>query len=73
MSGPVWRFEQDLHGTCEVCMRETTGLFVEGTVENNVLDASRTVCPDCYRRWTTMLVAGEKDRKSAAPAYVHTR
>ncbi len=70
MSGPVWRFEQGLEGTCDVCMRTVTGMFVEGRVEDNALDTDRAVCPDCYRRWTTMLVAGEKDRKSPAPAYV---
>ena len=72
MSGPVWRFEQDLKGPCNVCMREVTGLFVEGTVADNALGPDRIVCPDCYHRWTTMLVAGERDRKTTAPAYVRS-
>ena len=69
MSGPVWRFEKDQSGTCDVCLRPATGVFREGDVSDNTLSSQRLVCPDCMRRWNPLVVGGELGRKSHAPAY----
>jgi len=69
MSGPVWRFEKDQTGTCDVCLRPVTGVFREGDVTANTLSSHRLVCPDCMQRWNPLVVGGELGRKSHAPAY----
>lgn len=69
MTGPVWRFERDLQRSCDSCMREQTGFFVEGEVVDNELLVGRAVCPDCYRRWYPALVKDDLGESSEAPAY----
>ncbi|NWF99638.1 MAG: hypothetical protein HXY19_01680 [Thermoanaerobaculaceae bacterium] len=71
MSGPVWRFERELRGVCDVCLKECEGLFVEGQVADNELTASTRLCPDCYRNAGWTVVSGERGRRAPAPAYVH--
>jgi len=69
MSGPVWRFEKDLAGTCDACLRPVTGVFREGSVANNELSSHRLVCPLCMKSWNTLASAGESGRKAPSPAY----
>jgi hypothetical protein len=69
----VWRFERERHGACELCLREATGVFVEGEVVDNALTAPRLVCPECYRRFADLAVGAELGGRVAAPAYGHTR
>ena len=70
MSGPVWRFEPEASGLCDVCLRESTGMVVEGCVEDSALRPMRRVCSRCYASSTTLVVAGEVGGKSTSPAYV---
>ncbi len=70
MSGPVWRFEPETSGLCDVCLRERQGLYVEGCVEASALRPLRRVCSRCYGSSTKLVVAGEAGVKSTSPAYV---
>ena len=70
MSGPVWRFEPEANGPCDICLRETTGLYVEGSVQQSALRPLRRICPECYSGGTAFVVAGEAGAKSTSPAYV---
>jgi hypothetical protein len=69
MAGPVWRHEPSSSGTCEACLREVTGLFVEGEVDGNALHPGRKVCADCYGRSHELIVGGELGSHVTAPAY----
>lgn len=69
MSGPVWRFEKDVTGTCDQCLRPTVGVYLEGEVADNGLSSHRLVCPECMKRWNPLVVGGELGRKSHSPAY----
>ncbi len=71
MAGPVWRFDRESHGTCDVCLREIRGLFVEGEVEANELAPVRRVCEECLSRWRPLVVKGEVGRRVPGPAYAH--
>lgn len=69
MSGPVWRYEANLEGTCEVCLGTFKGFFVEGSVEANALVQARTICPACFAEWRRLLVSGSQGSHIAGPAY----
>jgi hypothetical protein len=69
----VWRFERERCGACELCLRVTTGFFVEGEVVDNALTAPRLVCAECYRRFAGLVVGDELGDRAQAPAYAHTR
>ena len=71
MAGPVWRFEADLEGTCDSCLRSRTGMFVEGEVVDNKLERVRVVCPACLSRTNELAVSGEISGRANAPAYAH--
>jgi hypothetical protein len=71
MSGPVWRYEGDLRSSCDHCLREAAGLFVEGEVRDAGHHAERRICGDCYRSGGAMLVRGERGKRVPAPAYAH--
>ena len=73
MSGPVWRFEPDTSGVCDICLRSSTGLYVEGSVEASALRPLRRVCAGCYGSRTKLVVAGEAGSRSTSPAYVRHR
>ncbi len=69
MSGPVWRWEPEAAGFCDVCFREATGLFVEGTVIDNVLQPTRRVCPTCLNQAAPFVLRGEAGTRRPGPAY----
>lgn len=69
MSGPVWRFEADVKGGCDVCLRSAQGLFVEGEVADNALTPARIVCASCYERFNELVVGGEQGAHGISPAY----
>jgi hypothetical protein len=72
MSGPVWRFDAEQEGRCEVCLRLSKGLFLEGEVRDNTLEPVRAVCTGCMRTTAGLVVTGESGSRVAAPAYAHT-
>jgi len=47
------------------------GMFVEGEVADNTLEAVRIVCPDCISRTNELAVSGEINGRAKAPAYAH--
>jgi hypothetical protein len=69
MAGPVWRFEANLEGTCDSCLRSRMGMFVEGEVVDNKLERVRVVCSDCLSRTNGLAVSGEIGGRAKAPAY----
>jgi hypothetical protein len=69
VSGPVWRFEPEQAGTCDLCRRRREGLYVEGQVVDNVMEPARLVCGPCFDRWRPYVVAGEVGRRAPGPAY----
>ena len=69
MAGPVWRHEPTRSGTCVACLREVTGVFVEGEVSDNALAPGRLVCADCYSRDHDLAIGAELGRHVTAPAY----
>lgn len=69
MSGPVWRFEPEQQGACDVCRRPGGGMYVEGEVVDNVLEPARLVCAPCFDRWRPYVVAGEVGQREPGPAY----
>ena len=73
MSGPVWRREHNLEGTCDECLLSGTAFFVEGVVADNGFVVSRRVCPTCYGRRYRLEMAGELGEPSVSPAYVGYR
>ena len=71
MAGPVWRFERETDATCSTCFRRVSGVFVEGEIVANEMQAVRSVCLDCYQRATRMVVHGELGRPVSGPGYAH--
>lgn len=69
MAGPVWRFDQDAAGTCGVCFRTVTEMYVEGEIAGNEMQTARSVCFGCYQRATRMVVRGELGGPVVAPGY----
>lgn len=69
MSGPVWRFEGSEAGVCDVCFRDTTGVFVEGEVVGNQLQPTRRVCPPCLQAAGDLVISGEAGTRRPGPAY----
>jgi hypothetical protein len=73
VSGPVWHFERGVRAACDVCLRESEGLYVEGSMSDNSLRPRRRVCQTCYDRSHDLIVAGEVGERSVSPAYVGQR
>jgi hypothetical protein len=73
VSGPVWRLQHDLEGTCDECLRPGTSFYVEGEVGAGELEVSRRLCPACYARRRHLETAGELGDPSLSPAYVGRR
>jgi hypothetical protein len=73
MAGPVWQFDAKREGICDSCLRRCTGMFVEGEVADNQLEAVRVVCPDCISSVKELIVSGEIGGEAKAPAYAHDR
>jgi hypothetical protein len=71
MAGPVWRFDEHKEGICDVCLRECTGMYIEGQVVDNELTAVRAVCPECLTSMNRLVVSGESNDRAKAPAYAH--
>jgi hypothetical protein len=71
MAGPVWRFDANLEGICDSCLRSRTGMFVEGEIVDNKLEPVRLVCSDCISRTKDLVVSGEIGGRAKAPAYAH--
>lgn len=69
MSGPVWRWEHDRQAVCHWCLNDVTGLFVEGEVVDGVLTEGRLLCRSCYDNFREFWLTGEREGKTAAPAY----
>jgi hypothetical protein len=69
LSGPIWRFDEELTATCDFCFREMTGLFIEGKVADDAFAPGRRICSDCYRRWNRLVIRGEVGGRAPAPAY----
>jgi hypothetical protein len=72
MSGPVWRYDTDLTGTCDACLREASGMYVEGEIRDNALSQQRQVCSECYANVGGMIVRGEAGTRRIGPAYART-
>jgi hypothetical protein len=71
MAGPVWRFEREVEAVCAMCFRKVLGVYTEGEIVANEIQASRRVCPECYGSAGPMLVRGELGRSVIAPGYSH--
>ncbi len=69
MSGPVWRFEGNETGACDLCLKVMTGLYVEGEVADNELRAARRICPACLQLAGPLAVSGEVGQRRPGPAY----
>lgn len=69
MSGPVWRFERNEAGICDLCLKVTTGLYVEGEVADNELRTTRRICPACLQLAGPLAVSGEVGQRRPGPAY----
>jgi hypothetical protein len=69
MSGPVWRFEPGAAGLCDICFRNTIGMFVEGDVIDNQLQPTRRVCSTCMESAGPLVVRGEAGIRRPGPAY----
>jgi hypothetical protein len=71
MAGPVWRYDEDRDAICDVCLRATRGVYVEGEVADNSLAPVRSVCPECLATTNRLVVSGEVGDRAKAPAYAH--
>jgi len=69
MSGPVWRYEPSAAGPCDVCFRDTSGMFVEGDVIDNELQPTRRICPTCMNSAGSLVIRGEAGTRRPGPAY----
>ncbi|MEW6337949.1 MAG: hypothetical protein ACOY3Y_05295 [Acidobacteriota bacterium] len=69
MSGPVWRFEERREAQCDVCLRQVTGVYVEGEIGANRLDPHRALCPACFAGGASMVVSGHRGDRVPGPAY----
>ncbi|HVN76457.1 MAG TPA: hypothetical protein VMT19_09080 [Thermoanaerobaculaceae bacterium] len=71
MAGPVWRFQGEMEGTCDACLRRCRGMYVEGEVARNELRTVRALCPACAVNVAGLVVSGEDEGRAKAPAYAH--